>query len=40
MAHFFSVGRDDLVPSFEGFSVQSSAFGELDERVSDEVGLR
>ena len=37
---FFSVGRDDLVPSFQGFRVHSSAFGELDERVSDEVGLR
>ena len=32
---FFSVGRDDLVPLFEGFRVHSSAFGELDERVFD-----
>ena len=36
---FFYVGRDDLVPPFEGFRVHSSAFGEIDERVSDEVGL-
>ena len=39
MAHFFSVGQDDLVPPFEGFCVHSSAFGELDERVPNEVGL-
>ena len=36
---FFSVGRDDLVPPFEGFRVHSSAFGELDESLSDEVGI-
>ena len=38
MAHF-SAGRDDLVPPFEDFCVQSSAFGDLNERVSDEVVL-
>ena len=36
---FFSVGWDDLVPPLEGFLVHSSAFGELDERVSNEVGI-
>ena len=35
-----SVGRDDRVPPFEGFLVHSSPFGELDECVSDEVGIR
>ena len=36
---FLSVGPDDLVPSFEGFCVHSSAFGELGESVYDEVRL-
>ena len=31
----FSVVWDDLVPPFKGFCVHSSAFGELDERVTD-----
>ena len=36
---FFSVGWDDLVPPFESFHAHSSAFLDLDERVSDEVRL-
>ena len=36
---FVSVGRYDLVPPFKGFCVHPSTFGELDERVYDEIGI-